>query len=456
LAYLTAKTNGFDELAGEILEAAGLTEADVDDVPSFGTSTLKPPPVITATTNINWPTVSAGENFFDKALANGSLEGGEEVPYVNGIDAAGTAASSALDAWAKEEEVHDDVDADDGGWELDADGVDAEEKEADEVEVPAEDEELGAGATPGASETELWIRNSPFAADHVAAGSFDTAMQLLNRQLGVVHFAPLRPLFITIYRSSHTYLSPLASLPPLQLHIRRNTAESSLSRVLPVAARTLQSVRTELSEGYRFVSGNKLPEAQTAFRSVLQGLLLVVVSSDDEAKEWRNTVTAAREYLLGVSIELERRRVAQDEPENVQRSLELAAYFTHCTLQGPHMQIALRSAINVFAKANNHATAAKFARRLLELNPDPKIVAQARQRIAAGDRNPRNAIEITYDEFTDFDICAASYTPIYKGSSAVHCPYTDASFLPEFKGQLDPLTQLTEIGASSSGLPAPR
>jgi len=193
-----------------------------------------------------------------------------------------------------------------------------------------------------------------------------------------------------------------------------------------------------------------------AFRSSNNSPASRDVSSDDEAKEWRNTVTAAREYLLGVSIELERRRVAQDEPENVQRSLELAAYFTHCTLQGPHMQIALRSAINVFAKANNHATAAKFARRLLELNPDPKIVAQARQRIAAGDRNPRNAIEITYDEFTDFDICAASYTPIYKGSSAVHCPYTDASFLPEFKGQLDPLTQLTEIGASSSGLPAPR
>jgi coatomer protein complex subunit alpha (xenin) len=178
LAYLTAKTNGLDELAGEILEAAGLTEADVDDVPSFGTSTLKPPPVVTATTNINWPMVTAGENFFDKALANGSLEGGDDVPYTNGIDAAGTAASSALDAWAKEEEVHDDVDADDGGWELDAEGMDAEEKEADEIEVLPEDEELGAGATPGVSETELWVRNSPFAADHVAAGSFDTAMQV--------------------------------------------------------------------------------------------------------------------------------------------------------------------------------------------------------------------------------------------------------------------------------------
>lgn len=184
-------------------------------------------------------------------------------------------------------------------------------------------------------------------------------------------------------------------------------------------------------------------------------------------------MTAAREYLLGVSIELERRRVQQDEPDNVRRSLELAAYFTHCQLQPQHMQIALRSAIGVFAKANNHATAAKLARHLLDLNPDPKIVAQvctfldrslpptnshlkARQRIAAGDRNPRNTVETSYDEFTEFEICAATYTPIYKGSPSVRCPYTDAAFLPELKGKLDPLMELTEIGATASGLPAPR
>ena len=89
-------------------------------------------------------------------------------------------------------------------------------------------------------------------------------------------------------------------------------------------------------------------------------------------------VTLTREYLLGVTLELERRRVAQEEPDNVQRNLELAAYFTHCQLQPAHLQIALRSAIQLFAKANNHASAAKFARRLLDLNPDPKIVAQVR------------------------------------------------------------------------------
>jgi coatomer protein complex subunit alpha (xenin) len=281
-------------------------------------------------------------------------------------------------------------------------------------------------------------------------------MQLLNRQLGIVNFVELKPLFLAVYRSSHVYLSTLASLPPLQLHIRRNVSESSATRVLPVAVKTLASVRAELSEGFRGVSGNKLPEAQSSFKAALHSLLLVPVTSNDEATEWRRLVTTAREYLLGVSIEIERRRVAQEDPDNVKRVLELAAYFVHCQLQPAHMQIALRSAIGAFAKANNHATAARFAQKLIDLNPDPKIIAQARQRIAAGERNPRDAVEIAYDQFTEFEICAATYTPIYRGSPSARCPYTDAAYLPELRGKLDALVQVAEIGASASGLPAPR
>jgi coatomer protein complex subunit alpha (xenin) len=112
-----------------------------------------------------------------------------------------------------------------------------------------------------------------------------TPLQLLNRQFGVVNFTLLKPLFVSIFRSSHTYLSPLASLPPLQLHLRRDPSESSLSRVLPAAVQNLRQVRAELSEGLRAVSGAKLPEAQATFRSVLQSLLFVAVSSDEEAKE---------------------------------------------------------------------------------------------------------------------------------------------------------------------------
>lgn len=160
----------------EILETAGLNEADVDDVPAYGTSTLKPPPVITTTTELNWPSISTGESFFDRALANGNLENGE-APYLNGHDTAGAAASSALDAWAKEEEADEILEADEDGWDLDATGEEAA-AEADEDVEDVEDVDLGADATPGVSELELWTRNSPFAGDHVAAGSFETAMQV--------------------------------------------------------------------------------------------------------------------------------------------------------------------------------------------------------------------------------------------------------------------------------------
>lgn len=220
LAYLTAKTNGLDDVALEILEAAGLTEADIDDVPSFGISTLRPPPVITSTTDLNWPSVSTGESFFDRALANGNLDGGD-VPYVNGYDAAGAAASAALDNWAREEEAHDEPDPEEGGWELDAGVEDAQpDGDKDEEFVDAETE-LGAGAAPGVSENELWTRNSPFAADHVAGGSFDSAMQVSTMVCICKCLSPtiyIRSYSIANLESSTFHCSSLYSLLITVLH----------------------------------------------------------------------------------------------------------------------------------------------------------------------------------------------------------------------------------------------
>lgn len=126
----------------------------------------------------------------------------------------------------------------------------------------------------------MWMLNAVVYGTH-------PLLQLLSRQFGVVNFTHLKPIFLSVYRSSHVYLSPLASLPPLQLHLRRDPEESSSSRVLPVAVRTIASIRTELSEGFRAVSGNKLPEAQVIFRTTLRSLLLVPISSDNDAKEVR-------------------------------------------------------------------------------------------------------------------------------------------------------------------------
>ena len=46
----------------------------MEDVPDFGHSTLRPPAVVTNLTDLNWPSLSKDESFFDRALANGHLE----------------------------------------------------------------------------------------------------------------------------------------------------------------------------------------------------------------------------------------------------------------------------------------------------------------------------------------------------------------------------------------------
>lgn len=164
-------------------------------------------------------------------------------------------------------------------------------------------------------------------------------------------------------------------------------------------------------------------------------------------------MTTCREYIIGLTLEVERRRLVAEQPDNTVRNLELAAYFTHCKLATTHLQLALRSAMGVFAKAGSHATAAVFARRLIDSNPsDTKVITQARAVLSQGDRNPRDALEISYDHFTPFDICPASLSPIYQGSPSVVAAYTGARYLPEYKNTVCVVDGVTQVGLPASGL----
>ena len=77
---------------------------------------------------------------------------------------------------------------------------------------------------------------------------------------------------------------------------------------------------------------------------------------------------------------------------------------------------------------------------------------QARKIKAQAERNPTDSIEIEFDQFAEFDICAASYTPIYSGSASVSDPFTGAKYHEQYKGTVDRIAQVTEIGAPASGL----
>jgi coatomer protein complex subunit alpha (xenin) len=169
LAYLTARNHGLDDLAEEIIQLVGLNEEDIEGLPPVSSDPLTPPPVVTSTTQLNWPVFSR-ENFFEKAMANGGLmDPSASTTYVNGVE-----STPALDEWeAGEGALQDEEAADAEGWDLD-EGIAAEETE----QADAATDGAAAGATTGIAETELWTRNSPFAADHVAAGSFESAMQV--------------------------------------------------------------------------------------------------------------------------------------------------------------------------------------------------------------------------------------------------------------------------------------
>ena len=89
----------------------------------------------------------------------------------------------------------------------------------------------------------------------------------------------------------------------------------------------------------------------------------------------RELIIVCREYIFGISVELERRCVEKTEPSNIKRQLELAAYFTHCRLQSSHVVLTLRQAMGNFSKAKNYATAATFAKRLSELSQGEEVLA---------------------------------------------------------------------------------
>lgn len=79
-------------------------------------------------------------------------------------------------------------------------------------------------------------------------------------------------------------------------------------------------------------------------------------------------------------------------------------------------------------------------------------VRQAKKIKVQCERSPQDKIDIEFDQFAEFDICAASFTPIYGGSPSVSDPYTGAKYHEQYKGTVCRISDVTEIAAPASGL----
>lgn len=449
LAYMTAKSHGLEEECESILEATGLTEDQIT-LPAIGTP-LAPPKPIVSTFKANWPTKATSQSFFEKALL-GQVEGlsleDEAAAASNGF---GFDEGGEEDGAKRNDSLMDvDADEDAGGWDMGDDIV--PEVESDFVNVDS------AEAGAGSSEADLWARNSPIAADHVAGGSFETAMQLLNRQLGAVNFAPLKPRFLEVYQATKTYLPASAGLPPLINYVRRTIDETDPRKVLPIVPRDIESLATnDLQKGYTAMRSNKLQDGAVIFQGILHAVLVNAVATTSEQEEAKKLITSACEYSIAMNIELTRRKLGTDDqvatsPEKLKRSLELAAYFTIPKLEVTHRQIALTSAMKLAYQNKNFNSALSFANRMLANGGAAKMLDNARKIKAQCERNPNDAHEIEFDQFAEFDICAASYTPIYSGSSFEVCAFDGAKFQSKYKGTVCTVCGVCEIGKNGSGL----
>ncbi|XP_051150876.1 coatomer subunit alpha-1-like [Andrographis paniculata] len=452
LAYITAAIHGLNDISDRLAAELG------DNVPSVPegrkASLLIPPtPVLCAG---DWPLLMVSKGIFEGTLDDTGK--GEHEYYEEAADAdwgesldigeVDTLQNGDIGIPVGDVDVPDEND-EEGGWDL------------EDLDLPPDSETpktstktssaVFAVPTPGMPVSQIWVQKSSLAAEHAAAGNFDTAMRLLTRQLGIRNFVPLKTQFIDLHLGSHSYLAAFTSAPVISLAVERGWTESTSPNVRgpPSLVYNFSQLEEKVKAGYKATTAGKFSDALKHFLSILHTVPLIVVETRREVDEVKELIVIAKEYVLGLQMELKRREL-KDDPD---RQQELAAYFTHCNLQLPHTRLVLKNAMVACFNAKNLSTAANFARRLLETNPSNENQAKtARQVLQAAEKNMKDATQLNYDFRNPFVVCGATYVPIYRGQKDVTCPYCTTHFVPAQQGQLCAVCDLAVIGSDASGL----
>lgn len=450
LAYATAKTHGLNDIVEDLAEKLN---GNVPSLPSGRSASLLMPPTPVLCGG-DWPLLRVMKGIFEGGLDNVGKGANEE--YDDAVDA----------DWGEDLDIVDVENIQNGDISMVLDDEEAPEEneeggwDLEDLELPPDVETPKAATarssvfvapTAGMPVSQIWVQKSSLAAEHAAAGNFDTAMRLLSRQLGIKNFTPLKSLFIDLHIGSHTYLCAFSSTPLITLAIERGWSESASPNVRapPALVFSFSQLEEKLKAGYKATTTGKFTEALRLFLGILHTIPLIVVESRREVDEVKELIIIVKEYVLGLQMELKRRELK----DNPVRQQELAAYFTHCNLQLPHLRLALMNAMTVCYKAGNLITASNFARRLLETNPTAENqMKTARSVMQAAEKNMKDKTQLNYDFRNPFVVCGATYVPIYRGQKDVLCPYCTSHFVLSQEGQLCTVCDLAVVGSDASGL----
>lgn len=460
LAYVTAKVNNLSsELAR--LDARVLEEKIQIEYEDFGAPLARPCPPLLGTRE-SWPltdsitassqakmekqqqlfqqpelVASEAQDEDNDELAEEGVSEPEENDALN---------VTTTDAWGADE---DEIDLSDEELPVAAVATSAALKKRGNSSDEDESGEDGFFATVqrGVPPTAKWVASSTLASDHIAAGSFETAMKLLNRQIGITHFAPLKRSFLQIRASAQAYLvepSPLSGVK-VSVFPTRELGE------FPLPIVSLASLRDgKLAACFDLFSKAKFAESLQEFRAMLQTIPLVVCSSTPETLELAQLLAYCREYIVAITLKLQ----SDLDSVDAKRQCELSAYLTRRDLQPAHLMLVCKVAMVKAFKLENYITAAHFAKRILALTGidaerNAKLKSDAQKVLQKSEREGRNAMDLLYTQDQSFELDVVSLLPLASGSGK-RCPFCQSTSAAQ--GQLCPVCDLSPIGVETLGL----
>ena len=369
LAAAAAASAGLEGDAARLAEEAGDAGARAAAAGAAG-ARLSAPKVLQR--GENWPLLSVSKGLFEslaaKAAANAAAApgGGGAAAAVSAAAVATAAAGSAPAAKKGAFDLDDDAEVDAGAWgdddgELDLDGsgggggdgfgaADADAAaaggdengddddagwEMEDLELPDVGSGRGGAATaadastakafaapsPGAPVDSRWLRaasSSRLAAEHVAAGAHDAAMRLLNSQLGLVEFAPLRPYFLEIRAAAVAAAPGLPGCPAVRVplpasHSPDDDAAPPRSPALPYSLPLLEA---KLRAMYKHVTEGKFSEGLRSADSLLH---LIPLTVREERRERDRERERERERERARERERERERREREREQSRER-----------------------------------------------------------------------------------------------------------------------------------------
>ena len=381
LAIITACNHGLDEQAVQLSEQLSV---NLDELLNPDGTLLAPPaPIFDAAGS--WPLLEMEGGYGLNPLANPTSMfdvGDEAGAPIDDEMSGGWGDDDDADAGVADGlgDVGEIEEGQDDGWDL-GDG------EIDMSAMTPADSGDGSGyyvpPSAGESNGEKWAKLSQLAAEHVAGGSFESAMMLLREQLGITNFQPLKGEFMKVHAAAHAQLPTLPSLAPYAVSLSNQHGR-------PMLCMSVKALAARLNTGYQHFQQGKFLEVEKSFRQVLQAMPLVLVDTRQEVAEVKEMINICREYITASRLQMESKAQVPG------RKAEMAAMCAHCKLQAPHLILALRVAMTamVHKEVNNFQDAASISRRLLELNPTPQLAQKAKQVLQACDKNPRNETKI--------------------------------------------------------------